>query len=57
MLPDGKTRIGVFMENILDRRYVTGTNDNARFDGSNEVFYSRPRTFGFTVSRLFGGGR
>ncbi len=56
-LPDGKTRIGFFMENILDRRYVTGTNDNARFDGSNEVFYSRPRTFGFTVSRLFGGGR
>jgi iron complex outermembrane receptor protein len=50
---DGKTTLGLFGRNLLDRRYLEGgvsLNDGI---GTKRVYYGRPRSYGIEISRRF----
>ena len=53
MLADGKTEIGVFGDNLLDRRYLNG---GASFEDGfalGNAYFGAPRTYGVEVRRRF----
>jgi iron complex outermembrane receptor protein len=52
-LGDGKTIIGVFGRNLLDRTYLNGGFSLNDTNGVSTVFRGRPRTFGIELSRRF----
>jgi iron complex outermembrane recepter protein len=52
-LPDGKTELALFGENLLDRRYVgSGVNFEDGF-ALSDAYYGPPRMYGLEIRRTF----
>jgi iron complex outermembrane recepter protein len=52
-LPDGKTQIGVFGENLLDRRYVNGGLNFEDGFALSDAYFGPPRLYGIEIRREF----
>jgi iron complex outermembrane recepter protein len=52
-LPDGKTEIGVFGDNLLDRRYLNGGISFEDGFAIGNGFYGPPRSYGLEIRRRF----
>jgi len=50
---DGQTTIALFGRNLLDREYIAGGEQLSDSQGTDLVFYGRPRTYGVEVLRRF----
>jgi len=52
-LGDGKTEIGVFGDNLLNRRYLNGGISFEDGFALSDAYYGAPRTYGIEVRRRF----
>ena len=52
-LADGKTEIGLFGDNLLDRRYLNGGISFEDGFALSDAYYGAPRTYGLEVRRRF----
>ena len=52
-LADGKTEIGLFGENLLDRRYLNGGINFEDGFALSDAYYGAPRTYGVQIRREF----
>ena len=53
MLPDRKTELALFGNNLLNRSYVVNGIDFAASFGHATRFFSAPRTYGVELRRRF----
>jgi len=53
MLPDGRTEIGLFGDNLLDRRYLNGGLSFEDGFALSDAYFGTPRTYGVEIRRRF----